>query len=204
MSADQKIEETEYFLEKITQATTRRDFVPNLSAFLSHARSVADYLLEDYNEKLGLNIPLSKKLFISTFKNEANNQNNQSARNFITYYETEFNKLLKDPIGSLLMTKRNIEVHRTDVPVQVKFNREISETISITDSISIEVRDKNGNLKTRSEPTSLENKPVSQNKPISHSVEWFFTDFKNDDVITVCSKFLDLMKSFVSDIRTSH
>jgi hypothetical protein len=79
----------------------------------------------------------------------------------------------------------------------------LSETISITDSVSIEVRDKNGNLKTRSEPmkpetkSELQNSQAPENKPIlqpSDSVEWFFTDFKNDNVISACNKFLDLIK----------
>ena len=77
--------------------------------------------------------------------------------------------------------------------------------------MSVEVRYKNGNLKTRSEPTKRE-KSVSQNshpenKPIpqpSDSVEWFFTDFNNDNVISVCTKFLDLMKLFVTDIRKDY
>lgn len=213
MVAEQKIEEAAYFLEKIKQAATRRDFVPNLSAFMSAMRSIPDYLLEDYNMKLGLNIPLSETLYPKDFRREAKNQSNQIAKKFIDRYDTELRKLYNDAVGGLLMSKRNIEIHRTDVPVQAKFSRVLSETIGITDSVSIEVRDKNGNLKTRSEQTRPETKSVSQNsqapenKPIpqpADSVEWFFTDFKNDNVISVCNKFLDLMKLFVIDIRKDY
>ncbi len=78
MVAEQKIEEAEYFLQKIKEATTRYDFVPNLSAFLSATRSIPDYLLEDYNVKLGVNVPLSQKLYPSDFRNKGkNNQNMQ-------------------------------------------------------------------------------------------------------------------------------
>ena len=79
----------------------------------------------------------------------------------------ELRKLYNDAVGGLLMSKRNIEIDRTDVPVQANFSRVLSEAISITDSVRIEVRDKNGNLKTRSEPTKPE-KSVSQN---SHARE---------------------------------
>ena len=175
-------------------------------------RSIPDYLLEDYNTKLGLNIPLTETLYLKDFRREAKNQHNRMDENFIDHYDIELRKLYNDAVGGLLMSKRNIEIRRTDVPVQAKFSRVLSETISITDSVSIEVRDKNGNLKTRSEPTKPE-KSVSQNshapenKPIaqpSDSVEWFFTDFKNDNVISVCTKFLDLMKLFVTDIRKDY
>ena len=89
MVAEQKIEESECFLDKITQALIRKDFIPNLSAFLSATRSIPDYLLEDYNTKLGLNIPLTEKLCIDTFSDEAINQGNQIAQRFII--ETKLN-----------------------------------------------------------------------------------------------------------------
>jgi hypothetical protein len=77
MIVDQKIVEADYFLDKITNATTREDFIPNLSAFLSSARSIVDYLLEDYNVKFGLQISLNDKLYPSTFKEMAKKKNNQ-------------------------------------------------------------------------------------------------------------------------------
>jgi hypothetical protein len=134
------------------------------------------------------------------------------AEKFIDRYDIELRKLYNDAVGGLLMSKRNIEIHRTDVPVQAKFSRVLSETISITDSVSIEVKDKNGNLKIRSEPTKpeksvSENSHTPENKPIpqpSHSFKWFFTDFKNDNVISVCTKFLDLVKLFVTNIRKDY
>ena len=129
MVAEQKTEEAEYFLEKITQAGNRRDFVPNLSAFMSATRSIPDYILEDYNQKLGLNIPLTKTIYPRDFEKEAINQQNQTAQNFIKDYNTKLGNLYNDPIGSLLMTKRNIEIHRTDVAVQANFSRGISEYV---------------------------------------------------------------------------
>jgi hypothetical protein len=68
-------------------------------------------------------------------------------------------------------------------------------------------------LKTRSEPTQREEKPRSQNNPVLQnkamphnfeSVEWFFADYKNEDVIAVCDKFIELMKSSVNEFRKSY
>ena len=181
MVAEQKIAEAEYFLDKITQAFTRNDFIPNLSAFLSATRSIPDYLLEDYNTKLGLNIPLTEKLYVDTFSDEAVNQGNQIAQKFIKEYKTQLKNIYNDPLGKLLTTKRNISIHRTGVPIQGRFKRVIHETINISDSVSIEVRDKYGNLKMRSEPTKSEKKPeLQKNETLpdktpsqdSDSVEW--------------------------------
>jgi hypothetical protein len=188
MVAEQKIEEAECFLDKITQALTRKDFIPNLSAFLSATRSIPDYLLEDYNTKLGLNIPLTEKLYIDTFSDEAINQGNQIAQRFIIEYKTQLNNIYNDPLGKLLTTKRNISIHRTGVPIQGRFKRVIHETINISDSVSIEVRDKYGNLKMRSEPTKSEKKPelhmtetLPDNTLLQNSdgVEWYFDDYQN-------------------------
>ena len=141
MVAEQKIAEAEYFLDKITQAFTRNDFIPNLSAFLSATRSIPDYLLEDYNTKLGLNIPLTEKLYVDIFSDEAVNQGNQIAQKFIKEYKTQLKNIYNDPLGKLLTTKRNISIHRTGVPIQGRFKRVIHETINISDSVSIKVRE---------------------------------------------------------------
>ena len=184
MVAEQKIEEAECFLDKITQALTRKDFIPNLSAFLSATRSIPDYLLEDYNTKLGLNIPLTEKLYIDT----AINQGNQIAQRFIIEYKTQLNNIYNNPLGKLLTTKRNISIHRTGVPIQGRIKRVIHETINISDSVGIEVRHKYGNLKMRSEPTKSEKKPelhmtetLPDNTLLQNSdgVEWYFDDYQN-------------------------
>ncbi len=97
MVAEQKIEESEYFLEKIEQAATRRDFIPNLSAIMSAMKSIPDYLLEDYNMKLGLNIPLTETLYLKDFRREAKNQSNRIAKNFDRLI------LIYKAVGGLLM-----------------------------------------------------------------------------------------------------
>lgn len=67
----EKIEEAKYFLDKIKNAVQRKDFTPNLSAFLCATRSIPDYLLEDYNIKYGLRISLKDELYIPKFEKVA-------------------------------------------------------------------------------------------------------------------------------------
>lgn len=196
MVTEQKISEAEYFLDRIMEAAAREDFIPNLNAFLSAARSIPEYLLEDYNSKIALNIPLTEKLYLDTFRFEANRQRNQTAIDFITEYKSELDRLYVDPIGNLLTKKKNISIHRSDVAVKGEFEREKHETLYEDGNISIDVRDGYGNSKKRSGSTASEVKPrvlTDEESTPPDSVKWYFDDYQNDDVVIACEKFLDLL-----------
>jgi hypothetical protein len=210
MVVDEKITNAEYFLNKIKNATNREDFLPNLSAFLSETRSIADYLLEDYNVKfgLGINANLNTNNFIKT----AIRQKNQSAIDFIIAYMTKFNELKQDPIGNFLIVKRNTQVHITQDPLHANFSANLPETENISDSVAVEVRDKYGNLKTYSgglinkfksglKKIKSNNELIKQSSTNSVTVKWFFTDYRNTDVVDACETFLKLMKNFVNDLK---
>jgi len=126
---DEKIEEAKYFFDKIKKATERKDFIPNLSAFICSTRSIPDYLLEDYNVKYGLKISLDRPLNKEIFEQVANKRNNPNAIAFIKGYNNNFKKLKRDKIAKLLLTKRNIKVHRTDVPLQKNVSVSIIENV---------------------------------------------------------------------------
>jgi hypothetical protein len=87
MTAEDKILFAEYFLDKIKNARSRGDFLPNLSAFLSETCSIPEYLLEDANVKFGLGIPLDHSL-----KNEFSGKaaRNEKAQNFFSTYKAEY------------------------------------------------------------------------------------------------------------------
>jgi hypothetical protein len=95
---------------------------PNLTAFLAISRGIIDYLLEDYNVKFGLNIPLSEKLFINTFEDAAKSQNNQPAQQFIGLYKSELAALEQTPVGNLMFGNRNITIHRAATSLRGKFS----------------------------------------------------------------------------------
>jgi hypothetical protein len=164
---------------------------------------------KNYNTKLGLKIPLTERLYPRDFRREAGKQNNIVAQKFIEKYDSEFQKLEIDAIGNLLLRKRNVEIHRTDVDVQAKFERQLFETIHISDSIEVVVRDKYGNIKSTSKtepdnlPQDIQNPQNNSTPDNSESVEWFFSDYKNENVIVVCNKYLDLMEGFVKEMKDS-
>ena len=136
MVVDEKIEEANYFLDRIKKATERKDFIPNLSAYLSATRSIPDYLLEDYKVKYGLKISLDKTLNKDIFEEVARKRNNRNAIAFIKGYNNNFKKLKRDRLAKLLLTKRNIRVHRSDLPLQKNVSASIIENIDKHSTIS--------------------------------------------------------------------
>jgi hypothetical protein len=93
-----QIKDAEYFLHLLSDKYTRDELRPNLTAFLAISRGVIDHLLEEYNMKFGLNIPLDKKLNIDTFEKGVKRQNNQPALRFINFYKCEFDTLTDTPV----------------------------------------------------------------------------------------------------------
>ena len=209
MAVDQKITNAEYFLNKIRNITKREDVIPNISAFLSETTSIPDYLLEDYNLKYGLGI---KRMYKNTFIEQAIIQKNQGAIRFIIEYISKFNQLKKDPVVERLWHKRNVQVHSKNDALQANFSVNLSESVPVSDLVDIEVRDKDGNLKTKfgllnKIKSGVEKKIKSinelkkQSTTSSMTVIWLFTDYKDRDVLDLCETYLKLMKTFVSDLK---
>jgi hypothetical protein len=210
MSAKQHITDVEYFLGILRTKYSREEVRPLLTAFLVITKGISDYLLEEYNLKLKLNIPLTKLLTIKRFKYEAKKRNNHPALRFINYYESEFSNIKKDSIGSLMLNKRNIKVHRADTPLQGKFEVSLQETIHISESVTVVVYDKDGNIKQRSNNQQDQAETLhktddtmqKQSEPTKSKTEvkWFFNDYPTKEMLDICQDFLTLMSDFV--IRT--
>lgn len=202
MSAKGKLEEAKFFLEKLhglqslpQDLDTQRKSYCYLSAFLSAAVSVTDYLLEDYNAKFSLNIALTEKLYPETFEKAAKKTGNQAALQFFRWWRKEKKALENDPIGKLLIGKRHIDIHRVQTkPDLAKI--EIRNTIHPSGSLEIKRFSREGKLvETRKTPEQ----PPAKPKAGETTFDWFFTEYPDEPVITVCDKFLDKLTSLVSE-----
>ena len=89
-------------------------------------------------------------------------------------YDTRLKKLKRDKIAALLLTKRNIKVHRTIFPLNKNCNVSIVENANNRTTIS------------------------------KSAAKWSFDDYKEADVIEVCKEFLRLMTNFVNDITSKY
>lgn len=191
-----KLREAEFFLVKMHDLqNVQEEFIYCLNAFLSAARSVPDYLLEDYNVKYSLQIPLSDKLHADTFERRAKKLGNQDAISFIRWWKDKVKALMENPIFSLLTNKRHIAVHRTQIrPDLVKID--MHEHITISASIKIETYNKDGKLvQTYKSP---EQPPPKPGKSEVHS-DWFFSENEKEPIISVCKKYLDMMRKIVAE-----
>ncbi|TLX82051.1 MAG: hypothetical protein E6L04_10610 [Thaumarchaeota archaeon] len=171
MVVDEKIEEARY-LDKIKKVTGSKDFIPNLSAYMCATTSIPDNLLEDYNVKYGLKVSLDRPLNKDIFEEVARKRNNPNAIAFIKGYNNNFKKLKRDKTAKLLLTKRNIRVHRIDLPLQKNISASIIENVDKDSTIS------------------------------NCIVKWLFDDYEEADVIEVCKEFLRLMNDFVKNVTT--
>lgn len=197
MTARDKLEEAEYFLTKMCEIRPdQKEFLFNLSSFLSAARSVPDYLLEYFNIKYSLQIPLAEKLYPDTFEKRAKQTGNLFALSFIQWWKQKMAVLANDPMWALLTNKRHIDVHRTHAKPDLAKLR-VTETITSTASIRIEKYDKEGKLIEIFESPKELVKPKPKEREAS--VVWFFREYDKEPVISACEKYLQMMKDFVKE-----
>lgn len=199
--SDDKDEEADFFLAQLKIAYPKSEMKHSLSAFLSASRSMAYYLLEDYNMKFGLGIQLTDWLTNNTFRNAA--KNNNLALQFINDYENELKKIENNPVCGFLVKKRNLNIHRTmrDTPLHAHVN--LQERVDIGESISVVVRDKDGNVK-HIDTSKTQPSPIKEPQESKSEVTWYFNENMNDEIPTVCECFLSLMRGFVSSIRQKY
>ncbi len=179
MNEKKKLEEAKYFLSRMNEEQkTKEIFVFNLSAFLSATRSVLQYALKESVQKPGGQNWYDKIMSISP--------------------ELRF---LKD--------ERNTNIH--EEPTNPKANYILHvETGRFTikpGSVSIIVRDKDGNLKQQGHEENADVQQVIPTKnettnPIPNEVKYFFDKWEgneNEDVLVLCQKCIQELENAIKD-----
>lgn len=170
MTVQDKIHESEFFLDKIRQEYVKQlDVQHYFSAFLSSARSIGEHLLEEYNQKYSLGISVNDRLDAGTFRRIAQSASNASAIQFIQWFDNQINTIKRDQVG-VLWEKRNLNIHReTQRPNKI--------VVSINENVN--------------------------NNTSSSSVRWCFQDIPTMDVLSICERFLSLMRNLVAQAHTA-
>jgi len=205
MPAKQKINEAEFFLEKLQGLQSLPQDLDKqteskyyLAAFLSAAVSVLDYLLEDYNTKLSLNIPLTEKLYPEKFEEAAKRTNNQPALLFIQWWKKEKKALENDTIGELLIGKRHINTHRLQTkPDLAKIIA--SDSIPMSDSVEVKLFRDGKLVETRKSAEQ----PTQSQKKAETTFDWFFVEYPNEPVLIVCEKLLSKLTRLIAEAEQS-
>lgn len=105
LTSKEQIDDSKYFLSLLKDKNERNEVRPLLTGFLAVSRGIPDHLLEEYNIKLGLNIPIPARLTDRIFEEKANKQNNSVAQSFISFYKKEFKNLNQNTLW-IAMKKR--------------------------------------------------------------------------------------------------
>jgi len=104
-----KLEEASYFLFALRRTEkTLKQFVYNLSAFLSAWRSVLDVMLYDFAEHYRIGLTREDRMTDEIFWYVAKAQNNAQALGFIKWWRQKVNILSKNPLWNM----RRVIVHR--------------------------------------------------------------------------------------------
>ena len=170
----QKLEEAKYFLEQMqVSAEDRKKFAFNLSAFLSAARSVTFIMQSEFKSYPGFN---------DWYKDKQEEMNNDRDFKF-------FNKL------------RVATIHKKPVVPYKKIEIDISETIHISESVTIRVTDKEGKVISEQTLEPKESKS-SQETEVAIRHSWYFEKSPHDDLFELCNKYIQKIEKLVGECET--
>ena len=94
--------------------------------------------------------------------------------------------------------KRNLNIHTRPIEPQQHVTLTITDTICMTDSFSISVFDKDGNLVGRSEGEHTPSEPVPTK--IERRVEYRFEDWSGqEDVLELCDIYLAELRAILNE-----
>ncbi len=146
MHERKKFREAEYFYSKmIEEQGHRENFTYNLSAFLSSARSVLQYALNEAKTK-----PRGQQ-----------------------WYD---NRISTSPVSKFFEDKRDINIHIEPIQPLAHYKLELTDTTHISDSVSITVTDKDGNIKQRYSSGEPKPMPNESETPAVMEIKYKFND----------------------------
>jgi len=165
-----KLNEAKFFFSLMEgEQVNRQNFTFYLRAFLSASRSVLQYSIAEI---------------------EANNIGQ-------TWYNDYVSK--HSPLG-FFKDKRDVNIHYIPVEPSLAINITIHETLSFSESVRVVKRDKDENI--ISDRTFEGTKAVTENKANKPKVEYIyrFDEWNGtEDVLTLCSKYIQELENFISE-----
>lgn len=202
LTVDDKVKESEFFLQKIKEYYRTQDVDYYLSAFLSSSRSIPYHLMQDYEQKFSFNIPMEEKEFEKIFRQKT--IGNPTAEKFLTLYDRKITEINNDEIGRYMWIKRNVTVHRSNQKVdgtQLEVAESISE-FAIVGCFDLNMTEEARQKEIeRLRNTKQEEIKPKEPPPVRVSLLFQISN-KFVKVEDACERFISLMKNVVSDIKT--
>ena len=182
-----RLQEAEYFRNRLIGTQNDDEFYFNLSAFLSAWRSILDVMLYDFNEHYYLGFSTEDKFNDTDFKAVANALSNTQAIEFIKWWRKKQGLLRKNP----LWTKKNITVHRgyaklSEYRIYVSGSGGTSSTISGVTGYMKRIPFPESGATSRRDPTN-----------------YFFSDMQDKPVMDYCDEGLKQIESIITEAETT-
>ena len=176
MNKKAKIKEAKYFLARMKEEQDNREhFVHSLSAFLSAARSVLQYALNEVDPKENPSAKPGAKMWYD---------NLMSVSSTLKFFKR----------------KRDFNIHVEPVHPSAHFQVTLTEKAGISESFSIVHRDKDGKIISKYSSEPPKPKPEKPETSVEHEVRYKFSDWTGDeDVITLCEKYIQELEKAVKD-----
>jgi hypothetical protein len=106
-------------------------------------------------------------------------------------------QVASNPVVKFLKDKRDISIHATPVRPSARIEATVSDTIHISDSVSVKIERKDG---TTEETQILPTPPPPKQGETSVEYQFFFQDWTgSDDVVTLCKRYLKEVETIVAD-----
>lgn len=202
MTVETKIAEAERWFKKIEQAypNERTELQDNVNAFLNAINSIPDHLLEDYNVKFGLAIPLNTMSFRKEFDSKVSKSNNQTLLSFYLWFKIKRKFVEKrDKICAILSHKRHVNIHRFTTGPTINSMR-FHFSVPITNpEPQLPMYLKSGRVfKINSKKPKIKKTTITLT-PDSSSLDIYFQELEEVNVRDACKHILDSMKNLVSE-----
>lgn len=170
MHEQQKLDEAEYFLARMRSGVNQpQNFRFDLSAFLSSARSVLQYALDEAKAVSGGR----------------------------AWYDAHVSG---NSVVKFFKEKRDLNIHVEPVKPSTKVEVQITETILVSTSVTLTLRDSEGNVVKDVSSNQPQTAEHPKSEPISVTYRYSFPDWSGqEDVIGLCDKYLSALKSIAKD-----
>jgi hypothetical protein len=170
-----KFLEAKYFLKCMVESEAdRMPFKYNLSAFLTAFRSVTFFMQKEYSKIDG----------------------------FIEWYLDKQKKLESDEKMQLLNKKRVMTIHKVPVGLHAQINVSIHESVFATDEVSVEIIHADGTIE-KEDPKTIERIEPPTEIAMPDKWLWFFDDYPNSDVVSICNECTDNLSNIISECNST-
>jgi hypothetical protein len=213
MPVDETIQRAERWMTKLQIAaknSDRQEIEDCFNPLLTTTRSILDHLLEDYNQKYDLNIPLESRGFWREFRKRIS----EKEIGFLSYYDELWAVIKNNSTCSVLMEKRNLDVHRMPqktnkiVVVANEYVTSTSHVSVMTHPVGTSPEDAlKISRKIMDEKMRITQELAKKNDPrpkSNTSVSYCFQEIDGMTAVEACEKFLNIMKIFVESMRKEY